>query len=164
MVTVRRAVLEDAEAIARVHVDTWRTAYAGLLPAAVLAGLDVRERAETWRGLLTRWPEATHVADSGGEVVGFASAGPARGEDGAGELYAIYVLPGHWGTGAGRSLLEAAESALRMAGFPEAILWALAGNERAERFYRAAGWTQDGEKDDVLEGAEVVERRYRKSL
>lgn len=164
MVVVRRAVPEDAAAIGRIHVETWQAAYAGLLPAEFLAGLDVRERAETWRGVLARRPGATHVAEAGGEVVGFADTGPARGEAGAGELYAIYVRPGDWGTGAGRALIEAAEAALREVGFAEAILWVLTGNERAERFYRLAGWLPEDEKADVVAGVEVVERRYRKAL
>jgi hypothetical protein len=40
----------------------------------------------------------------------------------------------------------------------------LQGNERGERFYRAAGWTADGSKEDEFGGATVVEIRYRKAL
>jgi hypothetical protein len=40
----------------------------------------------------------------------------------------------------------------------------LAGNERAERFYEAAGWERDGEKTDDFQGATVTENRYRKQL
>lgn len=83
---------------------------------------------------------------------------------GHGELYAIYVDPSSWGHGAGRALIESAEASLRESGFPQAILWVLRGNERAERFYRAAGWAQDGEKEDVFQGATVTELRYRKRL
>ena len=82
----------------------------------------------------------------------------------AGELYAIYVLPTSWGTGAGRALIQRTEESLRSAGFGEAILWVLEGNERAERFYRAAGWEQDGRKVDQFQGAAVSELRYRKRL
>ena len=100
-----------------------------------------------------------------GAVVGFANVGavPTR-STGAGELYAIYVHPAHWGTGAGRALIQRAEESLRSSGFGEAILWVLEGNERAERFYRAAGWEQDGRKVDQFQGAAVSELRYRKRL
>ena len=53
---------------------------------------------------------------------------------------------------------------MRAAGFTQAILWVMEGNERAERFYRAAGWEQDGRKVDNFQGAEVAELRYRKAL
>jgi GNAT superfamily N-acetyltransferase len=98
------------------------------------------------------------------EVVGFATVGASTSEEGVGELYAIYVDPLRWGLGAGRALIERAEASLRGSGFPTALLWVLRGNERAERFYRAAGWEQDGEKEDVFQGATVTELRYRKRL
>ena len=99
-----------------------------------------------------------------GAVVGFANIGPCREEHGAGELYAIYVQPDSWGTGAGCALIQRVEESLRSAGFGQAILWVLEGNERAERFYRAAGWELDGRKVDQFQGAAVSELRYRKRL
>ena len=98
------------------------------------------------------------------EIVGFATVGASHSEDGPGELYAIYVDPSKWGSGAGRALIEHSETSLRGSGFQEALLWVLEGNERAERFYRAAGWERDGEKEDDFQGARVTEVRYRKRL
>ena len=120
-----------------------------------------------WREGLSRTPRpgsATFVALVDDEHVGFATVGACDAEAGTGELYAIYVHPSSWGAGAGRALIERAEASLRDAGFPRALLWVLRGNERAERFYRAAGWEHDGEKEDVFQGATVVELRYRKEL
>jgi len=100
-----------------------------------------------------------------GDVVGFANSGPCREDVRAGELYAIYVRPPSWGTGAGRALIQHVEQWLRSAGFGEAILWVLEGNDRAERFYRAGGWEHDGgSKVDNFQGATVTELRYRKRL
>ena len=53
---------------------------------------------------------------------------------------------------------------MRAYGFERAVLWVLEGNERGERFYRAAGWEHDGRKVDTFQGAEVAELRYRKAL
>jgi GNAT superfamily N-acetyltransferase len=120
-----------------------------------------------WREGLARTPRpgsATFVAVSDDEVVGFATVGASWSEDGAGELYALYVDPRRWGTGVGRALIEVSEGSLRESGFDEAMLWVLEGNERAERFYRAAGWEHDGEKEDEFQGATVTELRYRKQL
>jgi GNAT superfamily N-acetyltransferase len=164
---VRQATSADADAIGRVQVETWRAAYAGLLPPETIDGFDVGARQALWREGLGRTPRpgsATFVALVDDEVVGFATVGASRSEDGAGELYAIYVDPSRWGTGAGRALIERAEASLRTSGFEHALLWVLQGNERAERFYRAAGWTHDGEKQDDFQGATITERRYRKRL
>jgi GNAT superfamily N-acetyltransferase len=120
-----------------------------------------------WREGLSRTPRpgsATFVAVVEEEIVGFATVGASYSEEGPGELYAIYVDPSSWGTGAGRALIERAEASLRESGFPSALLWVLAGNERAERFYRSAGWEHDGEKEDDFQGARVTELRYRKTL
>ena len=81
------------------------------------------------------------------------------------ELYAIYLHPSRWDRGIGRALLQRAEESMRSSGFREAVLWVLAGNERGERFYRAAGWEHDGgSKLDQFQGAAVTELRYRKRL
>jgi GNAT superfamily N-acetyltransferase len=165
--TVRPATVADADAIGRIQVETWTAAYDGLMPPEAIAAFDMAARQQMWREGLARTPQpgsATFVGVVDAEVVGFATVGRSHSEEGVGELYAIYVHPTSWGTGAGRLLIERAEASLRDSGFPSALLWVLAGNERAERFYRAAGWVHDGEKEDTFQGADVVERRYRKTL
>lgn len=164
MVTVRPATLADAPEIAAVHVETWRAAYTGLIAEDVIAGFDIETRKRLWSEALSREPRpgsAVFVAEADGTVVGFVAVG--AGDD-AGELYAIYVTPGHWGTGAGRALIARGEESLRESGFAEARLWVLDGNERAERFYRSAGWAPGERRTEVIREAEIPERRYSKRL
>ncbi len=161
---IRDATPADAEALARVHVATWQAAYAHVFPAEELAAIDIEARVEHWRGILTTSEGTTLVAERDGEVIGFSGVGPGR--DGAGgELYAIYVRPDYWDSGAGRELMEAAEAHLRAQGSEEAFLWVLDDNPRARRFYERAGWSTDGgvKEDDFL-GVRVREIRYRKRL
>ena len=167
MTTVRPANADDADAVGRVQVETWRAAYRGLLPDEAIARFDVAARQQMWREVLSREPRprsATFVAELDGEVVGFASVGACREEPDAGELYSIYLHPTCWDRGIGRALLERAEESMRSAGFAKAILWVMQGNERGERFYRAGGWEHDGRKLDTFQGTEVAELRYRKDL
>lgn len=166
MVTVRLALADDADAIGRIQVETWRAAYTGLMPDEAIAAFDVASRQRLWRDWLGRETEPgreTFVAEREGDSIGFAGVG-ACDEDGVGELYTIYVLPEHWGSGAGRALLEHAEESMRAFGFGRALLWVMDGNERAIRFYEAAGWEQDGSKVEEFQGATVTELRYRKAL
>jgi ribosomal protein S18 acetylase RimI-like enzyme len=168
-VLVRPAKPADADAIARAHVRAWQHAYAGLFPDEELARLDPVQRAAALRRRLAT-PEAgraTLAVEEGESVIGFASVGPSRDDDGdgVGELYAIYVEPELWGRGAGRGLMRGALDALRDAGYAEATLWVLEENPRARRFYEASGWSTDGTaKDDTYLGTEVREVRYRISL
>lgn len=167
MAAVRPAEERDADAIGRIQVESWRAAYSDLLPEETIASFDVEARQQMWRAGLARTPHpgsATFVAVVDDRVVGFVTVGASQSGEGAGELYAIYVDPTSWGHGAGRALIVEAERALREHGFAHAVLWVLDGNERAERFYRAAGWVRDGRKEDVFQGADVVELRYRKTL
>jgi ribosomal protein S18 acetylase RimI-like enzyme len=69
------------------------------------------------------------------------------------------------GSGLGRLLLRAAEQALSDAGHGEAVLWVVAANQRARRFYERAGWYADGaEKRDARLGFEIHEVRYARGL
>ena len=77
-------------------------------------------------------------------MVGFSSYGAARGEEGVGELFTIYVLPETWGLGVGRALMRETLSRLRRHDYTEAVLWVLEDNPRTRRFYERAGWHADG--------------------
>jgi ribosomal protein S18 acetylase RimI-like enzyme len=104
---------------------------------------------------------------AGERIAGFSSFGPTRDDDAAGaaEIYALYVDPDHWEAGVGRRLLGESEHRLAAAGFTDAVLWVLRGNETAERFYRADGWARDGvtRMEDPY-GPRVEVRRFRRSL
>ena len=151
MVEVRDATPADAQAIAIVHVASWRAAYEGLLPAAILASLSVSAREQMWSQALSVPPPHTRivVATIATRTVGFAATGPPlRPADGAdpslGDLYALYLDPHVWGRGIGARLHAAALDGLRRCGFTDAGLWILDGNERALRFYTRHGWTDTG--------------------
>jgi ribosomal protein S18 acetylase RimI-like enzyme len=176
--TVRSATPADVQAIARVHVDSWRAGYRGLLADALLAGLSVAERELMWRERLTG-EYAQHdrrrvdVAVARGAIVGFVVAGPNQEQDGAaqsGEVYAMYVHPDRWSTGVGQALMRAAVDHLVAGGAAQALLWVLASNARARRFYERAGWAWDGRtRTKRLTGlpdfhCEVEEVCYRRQL
>lgn len=143
---LRLAVPEDAMAVAIVHVRAWQAAYRGLMPDDYLAGLRPQERARHYdfAGLDPARPR-TLVAVEADTVLGFATVSPARDEDvrGSGELCALYVEPDCWGRGIGQALASAACDHLYRQGFRKAVLWVVAENGRAQRFYRADGWTAD---------------------
>jgi GNAT superfamily N-acetyltransferase len=140
---VRPATLKDAEAIARVNVATWRSAYRELLPHDFLAALDEANYADRWRRLIGEGSGRVFVAEEPEGIVGFASGGRERaGEHGyAGELYAIYVLDSAVRHGHGRELVRAVAGALREMNLPDMIVWVLRDNFRARGFYEHLGGT-----------------------
>ena len=93
-----------------------------------------------------------------------SSTGASRDEDEIGELYAIYVDPDAWSTGAGRALMASAEKRLA-AEWDAALLWVLEENPRARVFYERAGWAPDGvRKAEERFGVRAPEVRYRKDF
>ena len=138
---VRPAGVDDAAAIAGVHVATWRTTYGGLLPDDFLASLDAAGYEERWRRTLGERSDRVYVAEDRGGVVGFASGGRERaGETGySGELYAIYVTREAQGRGHGRRLVQAVAGGLREMGLPDMIVWVLRDNTSARDFYEKLG-------------------------
>jgi GNAT superfamily N-acetyltransferase len=159
---VRLASGDDALAIETIRVTGWRAAYRHVLPANELDAMVIDP--SRWRPRLEHPPAgwSTFVGERAGVVVGFASVGPSRDENGIGELYAIYVAPAAWSTGAGRALLERAEATLSTE-YAEATLWVLEDNPRARRFYEGGGWATDGaRKAEERWGVRAPEVRYRK--
>ena len=162
MVRVRRAVPEDADLIAAVHVRTWQVAYRGLMPDALLDGLSAERRAEMWRTVTAEDSAAVYVAVDDGRVVGFCGvATPSRDEDAKGdvaEIGAIYVDPDVWRRGVGRALMDVVLADLRAAGWRWLTLWVLAENEQARDFYARFGFALDGARR-TAEGTGVTEVR-----
>ncbi len=158
MTEIRPITEDDFDAVAEVHVRTWRAAYAGIIPDDYLAGLDVAALAERRRQqVATAPPGAQIVVAVDSRVIGFAAFGPNRDEPGHGELYAIYVEPGHWGSGAGRLLIEAAKAGLAAFGFPDMRLWVFEENHRARRFYALAGLAPDGARQGWTPPGSTIE-------
>ncbi|KNY07114.1 GNAT family N-acetyltransferase [Microbacterium sp. GCS4] len=158
MLVIRDATVRDARGVAVVHVDSWRSAYAGLIDQDVLDRQSVDARTEMWTTWIERSlagestdaygpvPHRLVVAELDGRIVGWASFGGGRDEDlrEQGEIAGLYAHPDAWSQGIGHALIRRAEDALRAEGWARGYLWVLNGNERAIGFYRAHGWAVDG--------------------
>ncbi len=155
--TVRPALPADAAAIARVHVASWRETYSRLVPPGALDDLDVGARAERWAQIIADDVTDVWIAERSGEVLGWCSTGPGRGDEAPRdlELEGIYVLAAAHGSGAGQALLDAA------IGDAPAFLWSAEDNPRAQAFYRRNGFVDDGTRSEhVLHGHPVRIARF----
>lgn len=143
---VRAATIEDAREIAEIHVESWRSAYRGLLSAEGLVALSVDARAEKWREWLAGSGRAL-LALERGRAVAFCDAGRSRDGDATpwtAEIRAIYAREDAWGHGAGRALWLAAVDRVASEGARELTLWVLDENARARTFYERQGMRADG--------------------
>jgi len=165
--TVRETRESDVAETVRLRAESWRTAYAGIMPPAYLDAIDTGpEMIERNIRYLRDNPPSRHelVAERDGRVVAFCMCGPERPnprlEPGAavrGEVYALYAHPDSWSTGVGGQLLAAARAALLADRLDECVLWVLERNVRARAFYERHGLRPTGERAGLRLGGVVLQ-------
>ena len=162
--TIREAREDDAAAIAWVQVDTWRTAYRGIVDDDFLDRLSYERSAQRIQEAFMG-PQSSgwvYVAENdAGEIVGFACGGPERSGDPVytGELYGIYVLPEYHRRGIGRALTAAIAGRLVQSNRCKMLLWALAANP-CRAFYEALGCRVLREQEIGIGGEPYTEVAY----
>ena len=169
---IRPATVADAAGIAAVHVESWRSTYAGLLPDRYLVGLSPPVHERRWKALLTgtgAQRRRTYVMLDGQaspgsdqpQIVGFASCGPQRtGLAGyGGEFYAIYLLDHVHGKGAGRRLLGTMAQDLLAEGTQAALVWVLRDNP-SRFFYERLGGALLAEQPISFANTRLAEVAY----
>jgi ribosomal protein S18 acetylase RimI-like enzyme len=153
-IDIRQACRRDAEAVADVHHLAWHGAYSGIIPHRALHRMVARRDAKWWAGAIRR-VSSVLVIEIGGEVVGYATLGRNRARElpQQGEIYELYIRPEYQGIGLGSRLFAAARRRLSARGLKGLVVWVLADNTNAVRFYESAGG------HDTAEGVEVFEQK-----
>jgi GNAT superfamily N-acetyltransferase len=162
---VRDALPTDARRFEEIRIAGWKAAYVGMIDADFLDALTVTsERIATWTERLSSQPPGgvSLVAKQEEEIVGFAVLLPSRDEDvpEAAELLGLYVDPTRRSTGIGGALIDAG-----FARMPQVVqvLWTLAGNAPARRFYERRGFVTDGAEKVFDVPGQPLEIRYRRT-
>lgn len=153
--TIRLATDADVLPMAKVHIDSWRETYPGMLPEPMLARMSIASEAIRWQRMLDRpraWGGAiSFVADQHGSLVGYGSCSNQRSrillERGfSGEISELYVLRSAQRQGVGSGLMRAMAKALLDRGHRGMSLWVLEQNRAARQFYERLGGTAIAEK------------------
>ena len=170
-IIVREATHRDAEGIARARIEGWQAAYRGIVPDSFLDDMSIEADLERMNAWAWDSKSSPHwVCEVDGRVVGWASLlisarDASLGKDVA-EIAACYVRPALWGRGLGRLLMTTALEAARGLEKTALVLWVLAENARAQRFYRRLGFTLDGARkaESHIPGVMLEVVRMRRSL
>lgn len=142
MPTIEPATQADVPALASVFVRCWRDAYRGVVADEIVDALDPASEEGRWGALVAE--HRVLVARDDAVAIGMVRIGADADDPVRGHVFSLYVDPRASGAGAGRALLARAVDELAADGFASATLWVFAANERALRFYHAAGWSETG--------------------
>lgn len=139
---IRRAESGDEARLAHVQTESWKAAFAGIVPAELLAQCTSIERAEKmYARLLAEQQGNGYILELDGKPHCVAWWDTAREEDmpGAAELRCIHSLPENWRRGCGSRMMERVLADVKAAGYTKLLLWVFTDNVRAIRFYEAQG-------------------------
>jgi GNAT superfamily N-acetyltransferase len=165
---VRPAAAGDAHQIAAVHASSSHAAYESIAPEAHQS-LPIEQRRAFWLDAIEFGEPLLQVALEQEQVIGFAGYDRSRdpkSKPTTGEIWALYVLPSHWGHGAGLDLWDATREALADEGCTEVTVWVPLCNERALRFFELAGFKREPStaKTGLVGGVRLEEIRLRRGL
>lgn len=158
---IRKAVLPDVEAIAKVHVDSWKTTYANIVPNEYINNLTYEKRADLWEQIIPNG-QVFVAEDEEGQIVAFANGGQERTGDYkeyAGEIYAIYILQGFQKQGLGEQLIKAVVADLLKQNIYSMLVWVLKDNNSRNFYEKMGGKVVDSETVD-FDGKNLIELAY----
>lgn len=137
---IRRATISDAPGIAKVHVDSWRTTYKGIIPQSFLDGLSYEQRTKLWENNISDKPSMIFVTENEGEIIGFVTGGKrnTNEEAGASDLTSIYLLEEWQGKRVGKKLLNQIMNVFLEQGYQKIYVEVLAEN-KTRQFYQYYG-------------------------
>jgi L-amino acid N-acyltransferase YncA len=162
VVRMRSARETDAQRIADIYIETWRTTYAGAVPDRVLVNMSNERQAIYWTRAIKSGGEIVGVAEddrAGIVAVGSAGANRTRGGDYAGEVYTLYVQPDFQNQGVGEHLLAHLFTEIRAKGMNSAVIWVLAANP-SRFFYETMGGKRVGDREEAMWGTTLREIAY----
>ena len=160
---IRRAVHQDAVAIAHVHCAAALAAYADMFPADAPKPAPAT-LAKRWTTTLTDGSTAVFVAESGDDIIGVVALA-SDPDVPSGVLFTkFYIEPQRWGGGIGSLLHDHAINWARRRGDLAVNLWVLEANHRARRMYERRGWSLVPGRTLVNEPTPVVEVLYNLDL
>ena len=167
-VEVREARVNDANAIAEIYTASWKSTYADILPESLLNSLSVESLSKEWTGKIERGDSSIYVAESKGEIIGFAELGSNEDEDLKNEkldiveLHALYFHPSTVNQGLGTQMWGVLEEQLIG---KLVVLWVLRDSSDARHFYIKHGFEQDLVEGQLqFQDQSFPRKRYRKLI
>jgi len=158
---IRNAVHDDAEAIAVVHLSSWKNAYTDIIPSDYLEQLSTTKKAKTLKAKLYGACNTGYfVAICNESIIGFIVLSKEEGKGDIGEICALYLLKEHQGKGFGKKMMDYVMMTFKNEGINKVVLWVLEKNMLARRFYEKYGFKKTEAKKNIYVGKTLSEVKY----
>lgn len=167
MYQVRRADINDAGILGKIHSDSWKAAYKGIVPDSILDSINAEKRQEYFEKALSEGWEEDFLVFAEDKAAGLMTIGKCRDEekdDTYGEIWGIYLLPEYWNKGIGTYFINWGLNELKSRGYKKVTLWVLEENINARKFYEKIGFKHDGTIKELTIGKRLLEFRYEKVI
>ena len=139
LLTIRSALPEDLDPLARLWRDGWVEAHAAHVPPELTA----KRTLQSFRTRLDGFGDRLRVAGPPGAPLGMC----VIADD---EIDQVFVAPKARGTGLAQALLNDGEARLAANGVTRAHLLCVIENSRAVRFYELQGWENTGPSSEAV--------------
>jgi len=161
-ISLREATSADSDLIAKLHAQSWRSAYRSVLSDEYLDNDLEGERTAYWRKKMPSLmdKEFVLVAVRRAEMIGFIAVMDLPENGYSALVDNLHVRPDLKGLGIGVSLMKAAATRLIDTGRNSFYLWVLKGNVPAEKFYLAIGGNAADLSESLFGGQVVAARRF----
>ncbi|MED1114032.1 GNAT family N-acetyltransferase [Bacillus paramycoides] len=138
---IRKATIHDAEGIAKVHVDSWRKTYKGIIPDDFLKNLSYEQRTKLWIQNIAREDNYVVVVENPEkEIIAFADCSKRETNTvpNSSDLTSIYLLEEYQGKGIGKELLKQLFLQFKHLGYQKIFVEVLEDN-KTRYFYEHYG-------------------------
>ncbi|MBT8358710.1 MAG: GNAT family N-acetyltransferase [Deltaproteobacteria bacterium] len=151
---IRSATQSDHQALADIHIESWKDSYSDVLPQEFLAGQIDLALVKHWNEIDMQNEDIILVAEEK-SLIGFVAVWcrPLPFIDN------LHVRPSHRSKKIGSKLMKAVAKELIHNGHKTAYLWVFESNEKAIQFYERLGGVQKEQSIKTVFGYDILSRK-----
>lgn len=162
--SIRYANLDDSDVLGKIHSESSRAGFKGIIPDHILNDVfSIERRTKRFVSEISEGSPRTAVIFEAKEPAGLISFGKCRyGNNDKSwiEIWRVYLAPKFWGSGVAEELIEWVIKEILNEHFTNIELWVLEENMRARNFYEKMGFKHDNTFQISNTGKELKELRY----
>ena len=163
-IMIREVKQGDEKALAYIQTESWKAAFAEIVPADLLRKCTELTRAENMYAKLLNENKGNGYIleiDEQAHCIAYWDVSREKDMPSYAEIICIHSLQDRWHQGYGSQMMEHVLGKIKNTGFEKVMLWVFEENTRAINFYKKHGFSANGKRQEALGSFEVM---YEKDL